>query len=257
MVFAEGRRLTPGEADSKFAHMTADFFRSQIEDSKSGDHQRMSGWPKGWITSGGAAHIEPWLASVASGLMAEQPKRAAHAIDLALKHWISMPRDRAALLWIRGRVTWERLNDPKSALLDWESASGDVPSWVEEHPSKVLDECRSAAASSRKRTPSVKPAPDYTGVPKRVLTAPTPLRSGLMAQSLPNWRWDGSGERGSLYPAEGVHERSHLAHRASLGACPPRARSGPSSTTLRNSRPPDGAIHQSQHPHLPAGERGP
>jgi hypothetical protein len=119
---------------------------------------------KTWISAGGGAfQLDPWLVYAASALIHRQPKNAVHSIDLALRHWIGDAAEQAVLRWVRGIIIWQPMNDPKSALADLEVAASGVPDWLADTAKADLARCAAAAVESRKRTPSVKPAPDYVG----------------------------------------------------------------------------------------------
>jgi hypothetical protein len=131
---------------------------------EAGDWHGAYRWAKGWIGGGGAWIVDPWLIYVASALRHGQPRGAVHSTDLALKHWIPESEDRAILLWIRGEVVRRRLNDPKTALPDLASAAESAPSWLAAQAAADREACEIEAASSRKRKPSVGPAPEYKGL---------------------------------------------------------------------------------------------
>ena len=121
-------------------------------------------WTKSWIGWGGGAWIpDTWLLYAVSALLQRQPRGAVHSLDLGLGIWMAGEADRAVLMWCRGAVVMDRLADPKTALLDLEACNGALPSWLESHAIARLELCREAAAKSRKRVPSVKPRPQFTG----------------------------------------------------------------------------------------------
>jgi hypothetical protein len=142
----------------------AEFREEAIAALDAGDWYGSYQLAKGWISGGGGAWIvDPWLVYVASALLNGQPRTAVHSTDLALKHWIPEAEDRAILLWIRGDIVRRRLNDPKTALADLASAAESAPSWLAGQAAVDRRACEIAATSSRKRKPSVGPAPDYKG----------------------------------------------------------------------------------------------
>jgi len=119
-------------------------------------------WAKGWISGGGGATLlDPWLAYVASALLQGQPRTATHSIDLALRSWIPRRADRSVLHWTRSRIIRFRLNDPKTACTDLERATQSTPSWLRAEVRRDIEDCAAESALSRKRKPSVTPAPDF------------------------------------------------------------------------------------------------
>lgn len=121
-------------------------------------------WAKGWIGRGGGAWIlDPWFVYASSALMQRKPRQATHSLDLALKTWIDAPPDRAVLRWARGAVVQVWLDDPKTALPDLEAAALDAPSWLHADAMASLATCQRDATQSRKRKPSVPPAPEFVG----------------------------------------------------------------------------------------------
>lgn len=138
---------------------------------------------KGWISAGGGAfQLDPWLVYAASALIHGQPKTAVHSVDLGLQHWTADSEEQAVLRWVRGMIIWRRMNDPKSALPDLEVAAAEAPGWLDS-ANGDLEACRAAAATSRKRTPSVKAAPPYRGpgtAAEIVARPPTSRQLGAM-----------------------------------------------------------------------------
>lgn len=126
------------------------------------DWRRGHDWTKSWVAWGGGAWLpDAWLLYATSALLKGEPKNAIHSLDVRLRTWIEGPVDRAVLTWCRGVLVWRLLKDPKTALLDLEAASGQVPSWLATDVSLRLKACHQDAAASRKRVPSVKPRPDF------------------------------------------------------------------------------------------------
>jgi len=119
---------------------------------------------KSWISAGGGALLlDPWLIYVASGILHGQPRIAVHSVDLALKAWVQDPPNRAILRWIRGRLIVDWLRDPKTAIDDFTYAEENSPEWLREEAVMTRSACIEAATKSRKRKPSVEPAPEFTG----------------------------------------------------------------------------------------------
>ena len=119
-------------------------------------------WTKSWITSGeGAWDIDAWLHYVVSALRQGQPRTAVRSVDLALRHWIEAPEDRAILHWVRAAVVHRSLKDPKTALADYAVAKQEAPSWLVKRVDEEALRCASDADTSRKRKPSVEPAPQF------------------------------------------------------------------------------------------------
>lgn len=144
----------------------ADAYRAWAFDAlEAGDHHAAYLWAKGWMGAGGAGHPEPSLVYVAEALMAGQPKRATHAVDLVLRHWVAGRHDRAALTWLRGCIVRDRLRDPRTGLLDLRGAAAGLPCWITDDPLDTVAACEELAARSRKRVPSVMPRPEYDGAP--------------------------------------------------------------------------------------------
>ncbi len=121
-------------------------------------------WTKSWIVSGGGAWIpDTWLLYAVSALLQCKPRIAVHSLDLGLGTWLAGEADRAVLMWCRGAIVMDRLADPKTALLDLEGCHDLLPPWLESRATARLELCREAAPKSRKRVPSVKPRPSFTG----------------------------------------------------------------------------------------------
>ena len=119
---------------------------------------------KWWIGSGGGAWIvDPWLVYVGSALLHGQPRSATHSTDLALRVWIPERANRAILRWVRGDVIRRRLNDPKTALEDLAASADAARAWLADRALADRDACVVEAEVSRKRKPSVEPAPAYKG----------------------------------------------------------------------------------------------
>jgi len=117
---------------------------------------------KGWVTHGGVARVPaPWLVHAAGALLQRQLRTAVHALDLGLQHWVQAAPDRSILLWARGSVIMRYLADPKTALADFSAAGPDAPRWLLDHLDGDLTQCQAAALISRKRKPSVAPAPAW------------------------------------------------------------------------------------------------
>jgi hypothetical protein len=142
----------------------AEDYRAKIRDAlDAGDHRDAHDWAKGWIGNGGAQSVEPWLVYVVGAIHEGQRKGATHPVDLALQFWIEDPRARAVLHYVRGEIVRHRASDPKTALADLEAAASDAPDWLREDASRAVEECAAEAEKSRKRKPTVDPAPDYEG----------------------------------------------------------------------------------------------
>jgi len=139
----------------------ADEYRAKVRDALSAkDWQAVYAWTKGWVGQAGGAWLpEAWLAYAASGLLHGQPRVAVRSVDLGLGNWIEDQADRSILLWARGSVVMRYLDDPKTALADLENAAPSAPPWLAPHVIEDTAACRTAAAMSRKRKPSVQPAP--------------------------------------------------------------------------------------------------
>lgn len=126
-----------------------------------------------WISLGGGAWIlDPWLVYVASAMLHGQPRQAVHAVDIPLENWIADPMDRANLHWVRAAIIHRRLHDPKTALADYERASATAPPWLYGQIMSDRKACTQEAARSRKRKPSVEPAPEYRGDYAHDIVAP-------------------------------------------------------------------------------------
>jgi hypothetical protein len=140
------------------------FVSQAIAALNAGDWYDAYSTAKWWIGAGGGAWIvDPWLVYVASALVQGQPRSATHSTDLALRVWIPQPANRAILRWVRGDVIRRRLTDPKTALADLAAAAPAAPAWLMERAVADRDTCAIEARGSRKRKPSVGPAPDYRG----------------------------------------------------------------------------------------------
>jgi hypothetical protein len=84
-----------------------------------------------------------------------------HAADLALKNWIDDDGRRAVLRHTRGEVIRRHLRDPKTAQADLDDALERAPIWLLADAERAAALCRDESTASRKRKPSVEPAPDY------------------------------------------------------------------------------------------------
>src|SRR5262249_7561537 len=145
---------------------------------------------KGWISGGGGARItDPWCVYIASALLHRQPRTAVHSADLALGNWIADSADRAVLLWLRGEVIRRFRNDPKPAQADLDVAQQPAPSWLHDEVAAAAAACRLQATSSRKRKPSVDPAPAYTGDPSTQMFVRPAIDSPRPGGTRPNV-WD-------------------------------------------------------------------
>lgn len=121
-------------------------------------------WTKSWIGWGGGAWIpDTWLLYAVSALLQGKPRIAVHSLDLGLGIWLAGEADRAVLTWCRGAIVMDRLADPKTALLDLEGCHDLLPQWLSPRATPRLEMCREEATTSRKRVPSVKPRPLFTG----------------------------------------------------------------------------------------------
>ena len=147
--------------------------REALECLAKGDWYGAYEGAKSWISIGGGAWIlDPWLVYVASSLLHAQPRQAVHAIDIPLENWITDPMDRAILQWVRAAIIHRRLRDPKTALADYERASTGAPPWLHGQVMADLEACARDAERSRKRKPSVGPAPEYRGAYAHDIIAP-------------------------------------------------------------------------------------
>ena len=162
--------MTTNEVESWGASSRARALQSLADEDWRGTYE----WTKSWVSRGGGAWLpDAWLMYSASALLRGQPKVAIHSLDLGLGTWLSGPLDRAAISWCRGLVVWLQLSDPKTALLDLVPASDLAPLWVGSDLPEQLARCRAEAQRSRKRTPSVKPKPEFLG-PDKVLHTVAP-----------------------------------------------------------------------------------
>jgi hypothetical protein len=101
------------------------------------------------------------LLYVISALLRGWPKSAVHSVDIPLETWIEAPEDRAILHWVRAAVIHRRMKDPKAALRDYEAAREATPEWLRDRLASDLAFCVAEAELSRKRKPSVDPAPSF------------------------------------------------------------------------------------------------
>lgn len=133
-------------------------------------------WTKSWIGWGGGAWIpDTWLLYAVSALLQGQPRGAVHSLDLGIGTWLAGEADRAVLTWCRGAVVMDRLADPKTALLDLEDCHDRLPVWLGQRATARLERCREGAPKSRKRVPSVKPRPTFTGFDHMVGSVAPPV----------------------------------------------------------------------------------
>jgi hypothetical protein len=131
-------------------------------------------WTKSWIGRGGGAWVvDAWLLYVVSALLHGQPRVAVHSVDLALRTWIEAAEDRAVLLWVRATVIHRRLKDPKTAQADYTAARESAPSWLRQRIDRDAVECAEDARTSRKRKPSVTPAPELEPRDRGFVAGPT------------------------------------------------------------------------------------
>jgi len=122
------------------------------------------GWTKSWIGWGGGAWVpDTWLLYAVSALLEGKPRNAVHSLDLGTRIWLGGAVDRASLTWLRGVIVMDRLNDPKTALVDLEAALSLLPSWLSTGGPERIDRCRDEAGRSRKRVATVQPRPEYVG----------------------------------------------------------------------------------------------
>ena len=127
--------------------------------AEEGDWYSVYMWSKSWIHDGGATAPDPWLGYAIGNLLRGQPRGAINAIDKALRSWTTDPIDRAILLWARAAVIDRWLNDPKTALPDYQLALGHAPGWLAADAHAAHRASTERAKSSRKRKPSVQPSP--------------------------------------------------------------------------------------------------
>ncbi|WP_143162551.1 hypothetical protein [Couchioplanes caeruleus] len=137
---------------------------------RTGDGVGAHRWAKGWIGAGGGPHLDPWLVYVADALLRGQPRNAVHAVDLAIGGWLPGPQDRATMLYIRGVIVFRRLDDPRTALRDFQPARPALPDWLAPLAEPEIHACESAAPLSRKRKPSVSTARAYLPPPHPLST---------------------------------------------------------------------------------------
>jgi hypothetical protein len=142
-----------------------------------GEWRDVYDWTKSWIGWGGGAWVpESWLLYAVSALLQGQPKTAIHSLDLGTRVWLDGPVDRASLTWLRGVIVMDRLNDPKTALLDLEDSIDLLPSWLSIGATQRVERCRVAATKSRKRVPSVEPRPNCVGSAESAHVVAPPVR---------------------------------------------------------------------------------
>ena len=170
--------------EEEILELAAEYRRIIVEALTNGDWREAARWAKGWIGSGGGARsVEPWLADVASSLLRGEGRTAVHSCDLALKHWLERPDQRAVMYYVRGEVVRRKLRDPKTAQADFDAATPAAPDWLKVAEAQVA--CREEALVSRKRKPSVEPAPACAGNDIDVPATPTELTS--LAAPPPVW----------------------------------------------------------------------
>jgi hypothetical protein len=159
---------------------TADFGaetrRLALEAYESRDWYGIYAWTKSWITTGGGAwEVDSWLLYVVSALLHGQPKGAVHSADLALANWIEAPEDRAVLLWVRAYIVHHKLRDPKTALANYDAAAAHAPPWLRERVEGDRSTCIVDAQASRKRKPSVGPAPTFVATDRDFVAGPVSI----------------------------------------------------------------------------------
>jgi hypothetical protein len=133
-------------------------------------------WTKSWITTGGGAWVvDSWLLYVVSALLHGQPKGAVHSADLALANWIEAPEDRALVLWVRAFIIHHKLRDPKTALADYDAAAAHAPPWLRTRIERDRSACAVDAEASRKRKPSVGPAPPFAAGDRDFVAGPVSI----------------------------------------------------------------------------------
>jgi hypothetical protein len=131
-------------------------------------------WTKTWISTGGGAwDIDAWLLYVISSLLEGKPRNAVHSTDMALQTWIEAPQDRAVLRWVRAAVVHRWLNDPKTARAEYAAAAEAVPGWLLGRLGADVAACEAEASTSRKRKPSVGPAPPFQPMNRDFVEGPT------------------------------------------------------------------------------------
>jgi hypothetical protein len=117
---------------------------------------------KWWVSQGGGAWTPAaWLVYAASGVLHGQPRIAVRSVDLALGNWIEATPDRSILHWARAVIVLDHLSDPKTARADFDAASVETPTWLRSQLQQDDARARDAAPHSRRRKPSVDPAPAY------------------------------------------------------------------------------------------------
>ncbi len=155
---------------------------------KDGDWHEAYLWTKSWISRGGAGRVEPWLLYVASALQQGWPKTAVHSCDLGLSTWIDDGPSRAVLNFVRGEVIRRHLNDPKTAAADLEVAATACPVWLASDLEHARTACTAGVVKSRKRKPTVGPAPTFNSKTDRSFTSETlPASYDITAEPPPTW----------------------------------------------------------------------
>ena len=118
-------------------------------------------WAKDWIGSGGGAGLlDPWLVYVGDGLGLGQTRTSIHAVDLALGTWIADDLDRGILLFVRARLIWLHLKDPKTAYTNMLMAETLAPTWLSEAVKDDLVRCEDEAGRNCRIKPTVSDPPD-------------------------------------------------------------------------------------------------
>ena len=148
-----------GDARTEIEHCRT----AALEALAAGQPMVAHGWAKSWVSRGGARTIGPWLVYAAAALQLGQGRTAVHSADLGLQRWTEDFAQRAVLRYVRGEVIRRHMKDPKTAQADLDAAVEHVPDWLRPQAEQAAAECRDAAAVSRKRKPSVGPAPGFTG----------------------------------------------------------------------------------------------
>jgi len=136
---------------------------------------------------GEATTAEPWLVYAASAVLNDRPVNAVSSIDVGLRNWVHEPAERSLLLWARASLAEHRLRDARTALVDFDAAAADCPSWWREHLVADRKRCAGRARAKRVLPPEIAAAPDYDPLADRDRAA-TPL-PGLVAGTRPTV-WD-------------------------------------------------------------------
>ena len=102
---------------------------------ESGDWYAAYQAAKWWVAQGGGAWApEAWLLYAVSAVLHGQARTGVHSMDVALRNWVGDDVDREVLLWTRGSLVMRRLQDPKTALPDFEAALPTAPPWLRPRP---------------------------------------------------------------------------------------------------------------------------